>query len=72
MKISNIYWVILLYICVLFCVACSTHGREERSIQNFGGETQGKETKGPLGRSRRRWEDNAKMELQEVGLKSIE
>ena len=29
----------------------------------FGGETQGKETKG----ARRRWEDNNKMDLQEVG-----
>ena len=25
------------------------------------------EGKGPLGRSRRRWEDNIKMDLQEVG-----
>ena len=36
----------------------------ERRIQGFGGETQGKE---PLGRPRRRWEDNIKMDLQEVG-----
>jgi hypothetical protein len=33
-------------------------------IQGFGGETCGK---GPLGRQRRRWEDNIKMYLQEVG-----
>ena len=30
----------------------------------FGGETEGKR---PLGRPRRRWEDNIKMDLQEVG-----
>ena len=36
----------------------------ERRIQDFGGETQGKET---LGRLRHRWEDNIKMDLQKVG-----
>ena len=44
--------------------ACSTHGGEERRIQGFGGEPEGKR---PLGRPRRRWEDNIKMDLQEVG-----
>jgi hypothetical protein len=44
--------------------ACSTCGREEGRIQGFGGETLGKE---PLERPRRRWEDNIKMDLQEVG-----
>ena len=43
--------------------ACSTYGGEERRIQGFGGETWGKE---PLGRPRPRWEDNIKMDLQEV------
>ena len=33
-------------------------------IQGFGGEPEGKR---PLGRPRRRWEDNIKMDLQEVG-----
>ena len=36
----------------------------EKCIQGFGGETRRKE---PLGRPRRRWEDNIKMDLQEVG-----
>jgi hypothetical protein len=44
--------------------ACSTYGREGRSIQGFGGES---EEKRPLGRPRRRWEDNIKMDLQGVG-----
>jgi hypothetical protein len=35
-------------------------GGKERRIQDFGRETSGKET-------RRRWEDNIKMEFQEVG-----
>ena len=45
--------------------ACSAYGGEERRLQGFGGETEGKER--PLGRPRRRWEDNIKMDLQEVG-----
>jgi len=32
-------------------------------MQGFGGEVRGRE---PLGRRRRRWEDNIKMDLQEV------
>ena len=32
-------------------------------MQSFGGEPEGKR---PLGRPRRRWEDNIKMALQEV------
>jgi len=36
----------------------------ERCIQDFDGETRGKE---PLGRPRRRCEDIMKMDLQEVG-----
>jgi len=43
---------------------CSAYVGEERYKQGFGGETRGKE---PLGRPRRRWEDNIKMDLQEVG-----
>jgi len=44
--------------------ACSTYGGEERLIQGFDGVNWGKE---PFGRPRRRWEDNIKMDLQEVG-----
>ena len=43
--------------------ACGAYGGVERGAQGSGGETWGKE---PLGRPRRRWEDN-KMDLQEVG-----
>jgi len=42
----------------------STYGGEERRVQGFDGEP---EEKTPLGRSRRRWEDNIKMDFQEVG-----
>jgi hypothetical protein len=42
---------------------CSAHGWEERRIKGFGGETWAR----PLGRPRRRWEDNIKMDIQEVG-----
>ena len=45
--------------------ACGPYGGRERSVQGAGGETRGEE---PLGRPRRRWEDNIRMDLQEVGL----
>jgi len=35
-------------------------GVEEGFVQDFGGEPEGKE---PVGRTRRRWEDNIKMGL---------
>ena len=44
--------------------ACGTCERQERCKEGFGGETLGKET---LGRSRCKWEDNFKMDIQEVG-----
>jgi hypothetical protein len=37
---------------------------ESGRVHGFGGETRRKK---PLGRSRRKWEDNIKMGLQEVG-----
>ena len=39
-----------------------TYGGEE--VQSFGGEPEGK---GPLGKTRRGWEYNIKMDLQELG-----
>ena len=44
--------------------ACSAYGRKERRIQGFGGKPECKRT---LWRPRRRWEDNIKIDLQEVG-----
>ena len=46
--------------------ACSAYGGEERRIQGFGGETWKPEGKRPLGRPKRRWEDNIKRDLQEI------
>ena len=43
---------------------CSTYGGEDRCMPSFGGETLRKDT---TWRLRRRWEDNSKMGLQEVG-----
>jgi len=43
--------------------ACSTYGGQERRIQVFVGKLEGKR---PLGIPRWRWEDNIKMDLQEV------
>ena len=42
---------------------CSAYGRIQKSIQSFSGKTWGRR---PLGRSRRRWEDNIKMDLREM------
>ena len=43
--------------------ACSAYGGLERCIQGVGGETGGKET---IGKPRGSWQDNIKMDLQEV------
>jgi len=48
--------------------ACSVYGRKERHIQSFGGKP---EVNRPLGRPRRRWEDNIKMDLQGVGCRGM-
>ena len=49
--------------------ACSAYGGEERRIQVLVGKPEGKR---PLGRPRRRWEDNIKTDLQEVGYGGVE
>jgi len=41
--------------------ACSTHGGNEKCRHNFGRKSEGKK---PLGRPRRRWEDNIRMDLE--------
>ena len=43
---------------------CSTYGEIQKCIQSLVGKL---ESKRPLGRPRRRWEDNIKMDLREVG-----
>jgi hypothetical protein len=44
---------------------CGTHGGGERCLQDFGWRPKGRR---PLGRPRRRWEDNIKMDLRELGI----
>ena len=44
---------------------CSTNGGREKRIQGLVGKPEGKR---PFGRLRHRWEDNIKMDFQEVGL----
>jgi len=46
------------------CVACSTYGEGRGVYRDLVGKP---EEKIPLGRPRRRWDDNIKMDLQEVG-----
>jgi hypothetical protein len=43
---------------------CGTYGGEEMCIRALVGTPEGRR---PLGRSRRRWEDNIKIYLREVG-----
>ena len=45
-------------------IACGTYGGRESLHKFLMGKPEGKR---PLGRPRRRWEDNIKMDLQEVG-----
>jgi len=45
-------------------VACSTYGERRDTYRVLVGKTEGRR---PLGRPRLRWEDNIKMDLQEVG-----
>jgi hypothetical protein len=44
--------------------ACGTHGRGEKRVQDFGGKARRKR---PLERPRRRWEDEIKMDIREIG-----
>ena len=43
---------------------CATYDASQKCIQRFNGKPEGKR---PLGRPRRRWDDNIKMDLREVG-----
>jgi len=49
--------------------ACSAYGGKERLYRMLVGKPEGKR---PLGRPRRRWEDNIKLDLQEVGYRGID
>jgi hypothetical protein len=44
---------------------CGTHGEGRGVYRVLVGRAEGKR---PLGRSRRRWEDNIKMDLREIGI----
>jgi len=44
---------------------CGTHWEWERCMQDFGWEARREE---PLGRTRRRWEDNINMDIREIGI----
>jgi len=50
-------------------VACSTYGERKGLYRVLVGKPEGKR---PLGRPRLRWEDNIKMDLQEVGFGGME
>jgi hypothetical protein len=45
--------------------ACGTHERGEKIVQFLVGKPEGKR---PLGRPRRRWEDEIRMDLRKIGL----
>jgi hypothetical protein len=47
----------------------ATHGRDERCIKILVGKPEGRR---PLGRPRRRWEDNIKVDLWEIGFGDVD
>jgi hypothetical protein len=49
--------------------ACSVYGERIDLYRILVGKPEGKR---PLGRPRRRWEDNIKMDLQEVGIRGMD
>jgi hypothetical protein len=49
--------------------ACSTNGEKRSAYRIFVGKPEGKR---PLERPRRRWEDNIKINLREIGWGSVD
>jgi hypothetical protein len=49
--------------------ACRTHGTEENCIQDFGRKP---ERKRSLGRPKRRWDDDIRMNLREIGWEALD
>jgi hypothetical protein len=50
-------------------LTCSTHGSDEKCVQYFGRKPEGKR---PLGRPRRGWMDNIRMDLREIGWEVVD
>jgi hypothetical protein len=49
--------------------ACSTNGEKRNSYRIMVGKPEGKR---PLGRPRRRWVDDIKMDLREIGCRGMD
>jgi hypothetical protein len=49
--------------------ACSTYWNDEKCIKYFGWKPKDKKS---LGRTRRRWEDNIRMDLMEIGWEGVD
>jgi hypothetical protein len=49
--------------------SCNTHGTDEKCIQSWVGEHEGKR---PLGRPKRKWEDNIRIHVRETGCKIVD
>jgi hypothetical protein len=54
----------MLYNAANMCRACSTNGEKRNAYRILVGKPEGKR---PLGRLRRRWEDNIRMDFGEIG-----
>jgi hypothetical protein len=48
---------------------CSTNGRDEKCIHNFSRKAG---TKRSVGRPKRRWEDDIRMDLREMGWEGVD
>jgi hypothetical protein len=49
--------------------ACSVHGGDGKCVQNLVGKSEGHRQ---LGRPRRGWEDNIKIDFREIGLENVD
>lgn len=49
--------------------ACSAHREDRKCVQNFVEKPKGKTL---LGRPRRRWDNNVKLDHREIGIEGVE
>jgi hypothetical protein len=62
--LASLYASDFIFICMIYCSrACSTNGGKRNAYRILVGKPEGRR---PLGRPRRRWVDNIKMDLRHV------
>jgi hypothetical protein len=66
---DRVQWQVLVFAVLSFGFCRYLSGTDEKTIRNFGCKTEGKR---PLGRPRRRWEENIRMNLGEIGWEGVD